>query len=64
MTTISPFTSANRAYGKAIVTRSVEDGQSTYESPRQIRVLGEPDELEGGALLPGLRIPLARLFPA
>jgi Uma2 family endonuclease len=33
-----------------------------YESPRGIRVLGRDDELEGGAVLPGFRLPLAELF--
>jgi Uma2 family endonuclease len=35
-----------------------------YESPRQVRILGVADELEGGSVLPGLRIPIASLFPA
>jgi Uma2 family endonuclease len=34
-----------------------------YESLRQVRVLGEADELDGGSVLPNLRIPLAPLFP-
>jgi Uma2 family endonuclease len=34
-----------------------------YESPRQVRILGDADELDGGAVLPGFRIPLASLFP-
>lgn len=34
------------------------------ESPRQVRILGDADELDGGAVLPGFRIPLASLFPA
>jgi Uma2 family endonuclease len=34
-----------------------------YESLRQVRILGEADELEGGSVLPGLRIPIASLFP-
>jgi Uma2 family endonuclease len=34
-----------------------------YESPRQLRILGEQDDLDGGAVLPGLRIPIAPLFP-
>jgi Uma2 family endonuclease len=35
-----------------------------YESPRQVRILGEADELDGGLVLPGFRIPIASLFPA
>ena len=35
-----------------------------YESPRQVRILSEADELDGGAVLPELRIPIAALFPA
>jgi Uma2 family endonuclease len=34
-----------------------------YESPRQVRILGETDELDGGIVLPGFRIPIASLFP-
>jgi Uma2 family endonuclease len=34
-----------------------------YESPRQVRILGEADELDGGGVLPGFRIPVASLFP-
>ncbi len=34
-----------------------------YESPRQVRILGVADELEGGSVLPGFRIPIASLFP-
>ncbi len=34
-----------------------------YESPRQMRILGMADELEGGSVLPGLRFPVASLFP-
>jgi Uma2 family endonuclease len=33
-----------------------------YEALRQVRVLGEADELDGGAVLPQLRIPIAPLF--
>ena len=35
-----------------------------HESPTQIRVLGRGDELDGGPLLPGFRLPLAELFEA
>jgi len=35
-----------------------------YESPRLVRILGEADELDGGIVLPGFRIPIASLFPA
>jgi Uma2 family endonuclease len=35
-----------------------------YESPRQVRILGAADELDGGVVLPGFRIPIASLFPA
>jgi Uma2 family endonuclease len=35
-----------------------------YESPRQVRILGEADELDGGLVLPDFRIPIASLFPA
>ncbi len=34
-----------------------------YESLRQVRILGEADELDGGIVLPSLRIPIASLFP-
>ena len=34
-----------------------------YESPRQVRILGAAEELEGGSVLPGLRIVIASLFP-
>jgi Uma2 family endonuclease len=33
-----------------------------YQSLRQVRILGEADELDGGEVLPGLRIPIASLF--
>jgi Uma2 family endonuclease len=35
-----------------------------YESPRQVRILGESDELDGGVVLPGFRIGISSLFPA
>jgi Uma2 family endonuclease len=35
-----------------------------YESPRQVRILGDADELDGGVVLPGFRLPVASLFPA
>jgi Uma2 family endonuclease len=35
-----------------------------YESPRQVRILGEADELDGGKVLPSFRISIASLFPA
>jgi Uma2 family endonuclease len=34
-----------------------------YESPTQVRILAATDDLTGDALLPGLRLPLAPLFP-
>ncbi len=34
-----------------------------HESPLQVRILGEAADLEGGGVLPGLRIPIASLFP-
>jgi Uma2 family endonuclease len=34
-----------------------------YDSLRQVRILGVADELDGGTVLPGLRIPIASLFP-
>jgi Uma2 family endonuclease len=34
-----------------------------YESFTQIRVLSHTEELDGGAVLPGFRLPLATLFP-
>jgi Uma2 family endonuclease len=34
-----------------------------YESPHQIRVLSDTGELDGGAVLPGFRVPVASLFP-
>jgi Uma2 family endonuclease len=33
-----------------------------YESPTQVRILAQADELDGGAVLPGFRLPLASLF--
>lgn len=33
-----------------------------FDSPTQVRILSAVDELDGGQLLPGLRLPLARLF--
>jgi Uma2 family endonuclease len=35
-----------------------------YDAPRQVRLLTAADDLEGGSVLPGLRIPIASLFPA
>jgi Uma2 family endonuclease len=34
-----------------------------YESPRQVSILGVADEMEGGSVLPGLRIAISSLFP-
>jgi Uma2 family endonuclease len=34
-----------------------------YTAPRQVRILGAGDELDGGAVLPGLKIAIASLFP-
>ena len=34
-----------------------------YESPRQVRILRDADELDGGTVLPGFRIPIVSLFP-
>jgi Uma2 family endonuclease len=34
-----------------------------YESPTQVCVRASTDELDGGSVLPGLRLPLAELFP-
>jgi Uma2 family endonuclease len=34
-----------------------------YEALRQVRILGEADELDGGGVLPGLHVPIASLFP-
>lgn len=33
-----------------------------YESPKQIKVLSREDELDGGIVLPGFRLPLQELF--
>lgn len=33
-----------------------------YESPTRVRILGRPDELDGGSVLPGFRLPVATLF--
>ena len=33
-----------------------------YSSPKQVRVLSEGDELDGGDMLPGFSIPLQRIF--
>jgi Uma2 family endonuclease len=34
-----------------------------YESPHRLRILSAADELDGGAVLPGFRLPVASLFP-
>lgn len=34
-----------------------------FESPTKIRVISSNEELDGGPVLPGLRIPIAKLFP-
>jgi Uma2 family endonuclease len=34
-----------------------------YESPRRVTILGPEDELEGGLILPGFRLPVSILFP-
>jgi Uma2 family endonuclease len=34
-----------------------------YESLRQVRILGESDEMDGGGVLPAFRIGIADLFP-
>jgi Uma2 family endonuclease len=34
-----------------------------YDSPRQVRILGAADELDGGVVLPGFRLPIASLIP-
>jgi Uma2 family endonuclease len=33
-----------------------------FESPTQVRILTKSEELEGGNVLPGFRLPVARLF--
>ena len=33
-----------------------------YDSPATVRILEHHDELDGGAVLPGFRLPLATLF--
>jgi Uma2 family endonuclease len=33
-----------------------------FDSPTKVHILSAEDELDGGNLLPGLRLPLARLF--
>jgi Uma2 family endonuclease len=35
-----------------------------YDSPRQVRILGEADQLDGSTILPEFRIPVASLFPS
>jgi Uma2 family endonuclease len=35
-----------------------------YDSPRQVRILGEADQLDGGTVLPDFRIPVVSLFPS
>jgi Uma2 family endonuclease len=34
-----------------------------YDSPTRVRGLAQTDELDGGDVLPGFRLPLANLFP-
>ncbi len=34
-----------------------------HEAPRTVRILGDGDELDGGTVLPGFRVPVAGLFP-
>jgi hypothetical protein len=33
-----------------------------YQNPKTIRVLDEHDTLDGGELLPGFQLPVAKLF--
>ena len=33
-----------------------------YEAPQRVRIFGRTDELDGGAILPGVRLPMAHLF--
>ena len=33
-----------------------------YDSPTVSRILSETDELDGGTLLPGFRLPVAKVF--
>ncbi|MBV8553988.1 MAG: Uma2 family endonuclease, partial [Planctomycetaceae bacterium] len=33
-----------------------------YEAPQRVRILGRTDELDGGAILSGFRLPMAHLF--
>ncbi len=40
-----------------------DDLYYVYESPGQMRILRAADELDGGEVLPGLRIAIASLFP-
>jgi Uma2 family endonuclease len=35
---------------------------AVYDSPTDVRVLGERERLEGGGVLPGFTLDLARLF--
>jgi len=35
-----------------------------YQSPTQVSILERPDTLDGGAVLPGLRLPMAQLYEA
>ncbi len=35
-----------------------------HESPRQVRILGAAEALDGGIVLPDFRIPIASVFPA
>jgi hypothetical protein len=44
------------------VIRCNESQVYEYDSPHTIRVLGLQDALDGGAIIPEFRLPLAELF--
>lgn len=45
------------------IVRPLDGSISIYESPRRVTILGPEDELDGGPILPGFRLPLSTLFP-
>ena len=44
------------------VVRPLDESISIYDSPKSVRILGADEELDGGDILPGFRIPIAPIF--
>jgi hypothetical protein len=47
---------------RPIEVYSISSKVYVFESPTKVRILQVGDDLEGGSLLPGFRLPLAVLF--